>query len=126
MIMSISRATQTVWSTLPPFMMSPLDLSQGTRDVEIARQWVPVSGIIADLARPHDGLSRRAHLHISFGPLTETPRASWGARFWEENAPAGAPPIEWLLNSHSPVASVQDALQLLKQTPDLITGFGCH
>lgn len=124
--MSISRSTQSVWNALPSFIMSSLDLSQEARDAAIARQWVPISGIVADLASAHGGLSRRAHLHISFGPLTETPQASWAARFWEEDAPAGATPIEWLFNSHAPVASVQDALQLLKQTPDLISGFGCH
>jgi len=122
---SASRSIQTIPNTFPPPRIFSLSSGQGARNVEIARQWIALSGIVADLATPHGDFPRRAHLHISFGSLTEKP-ASWGARFWEEDAPVGAPPIEWVLFSPIPVESVQDALQLLNQTHNLVTSFGCH
>lgn len=46
--------------------------------------------------------------------LSRTGRAlrCWAVRVWEENAPAGVEPVEWMLLTSMPVNSVEDALQM--------------
>lgn len=85
-----------------------------------ARQWPAIACTVASLATSNGHASRRTYLHISFGPLA-VEIALWGARFWEEGVPAETKPVDWLLVSPSPLASVEDALGLLRPRADLVT-----
>lgn len=92
---------------------------QTSKTPERARCWFPCGRIVADLAPTETTPSRLAHLNISFG-LLKRDSAPWAARFWEQDAPAGIQPVEWLLDSRSCLSSLEDALQLLHDTPGLV------
>lgn len=89
------------------------------------RQWVACAGIVATLTPKNGTCDRRAHLLISFG-LQAYSTSLWGARFWEDDAPKNTRPVDWLLDSEQPVSCVEDALQLLRNRPDLVMEFGCR
>lgn len=103
------------------FLVNSRDVNKRTT---AARQWVASAGIVATLTPKNGTCARRAHLLISFG-LQAHSTPLWGAQFWEEDAPKNTKPVEWLLDSEQPVSCVEDALQLLRNRPDLIMGFGC-
>lgn len=105
---------------LPPFSLRRP--GQSPKNVELARRWLSLGSIIADLA-PKDGApSRLALLNISFGFLAQA-ATPWAARFWEQDAPPGVQPVEWILGSRYSVSSIEDALQLLHETQGLVTTY---
>ena len=83
---------------------------------------VPRGVIVADLASTTGASRRRAHLNISFGRYAGR-RTPWAVRFWEADPPPGVQPIDWLLDSHTSVTCLEDALDLLDHTQGLITSY---
>ena len=103
---------------LPPFSLRRT--GQGSKNLELARQWLTRGSIVADLAPKNGTPSRLAHLNISFGFLAQA-AMPWTVRFWEQDAPPGVQPVEWILGSRYSVSSIEDALQLLHETRGLVT-----
>lgn len=89
-----------------------------------ARQWDAVAGTVVTLQPNNAAVARRARLHISYGQLSQA-GCPWCARCWEEEIVDGIAPVEWLLTSEQPIASVQDALGILMATPETVSGMGC-
>jgi hypothetical protein len=88
---------------------------------EPARHWSPLGNVIADLA-PNGSAPRLAYLSVSFGHLPQR-QAPWAARFWEDDPPPGAKPVEWLLGSTGAVTCMEQALELLDGTRGLVTSY---
>lgn len=84
-----------------------------------ARRWAPIGCILAELAPTAGQTPRLATLHVSIGLLPHLP-SPWAARFWEPDAPPGARRVEWLLTSRRCLTCLEDALELLDHTPELV------
>ena len=116
-------------SSLAPVSTQPVALTlrmSATQAAPVtARQWRACAGVVADLASRNGVPARRARVYISFEPLMAA-GPSWGARFWEEDAPESAEPVDWFLPSQQPVCCVADALLLLHNRPDLVMRLDCR
>lgn len=122
MIALANRPTRNAFRTVhqrPPVAQRN-DRPQSATD--LARRWTAIGGIVADLAPGNGTPPRLARLNISIGLLPQAP-APWAARFWEQDAPPGVRPVEWLLGSRSCVTCLEDALELLDSTEGLVTTY---
>ena len=89
---------------------------------QVARNWLALGNVIADVPESSRDASRLAHLNVSFGLLAH-PQSPWAARFWEADPPPGAQAIEWLFGSKASVSCLEDALALLDKTRGLVTTY---
>lgn len=119
---AFTSGTAVVSPSLPrvPSTKSSAKPGPSHRHVEIARRWLALASIVADLASPRGTPSRLVHLNVSYGFLAQA-TAPWGARFWEECPPPGVQPVEWLFGSQTAISCLEDALELLDETHGLVT-----
>lgn len=87
--------------------------------------WPVCVDVVVNLSPRNGASARPAHLYVSFGALV-CRRTLWVARCWEEDAPAKAARVDWLLPSRHPLRCAEDALRLLRDRPDLVTGLDCR
>lgn len=85
--------------------------------------WPSCAEIVVDLSPCNGAPARRANLQVSIGIL-KYGKTLWAARFWEQDAPWGVKPVDWLLFSQWRLSCVKDTLDLLHRRPDLVTGLG--
>jgi hypothetical protein len=85
-----------------------------------ARAWPSQASRPFEVPARHGGLGRSTQLQLSFGPMTllpprHEPRASkepltvWVIRVWEEQAPEGEEPLEWVLLTSVPTTTLEHA-----------------
>ena len=122
--MNATTEYEKALDTFPSPANRPANFEPDKEIATAAHRWVARAGIVARLANPTGTAQRQTRLHISFGAL-EQGTNPWGARFWEEDAPADVQPIEWVLSSQDRIACVDDALHLLNTADGLVSSFGC-
>ena len=85
-----------------------------------ARSWPSQASRVLELPARHGHQKRSAQLQLAFGQLTllpprNEPRASkepltvWVIRVWEEEAPEGEEPLEWVLLTSVPTTTLEQA-----------------
>jgi len=85
-----------------------------------ARAFPSQASHVLELPARHGHQKRRAQLQLAFGQLTllpprQEPRASkepltvWVIRVWEEQAPEGEEPLEWVLLTSVPTTTLEEA-----------------
>jgi Transposase DNA-binding/Transposase DDE domain len=85
-----------------------------------ARSWPSQASRVLELPARHGHQKRDAQLQLSFGQMTllpprNEPRASkepltvWVIRVWEEQAPEGEEPLEWVLLTSVPTTTLEQA-----------------
>src|SRR6266480_4651156 len=85
-----------------------------------ARAFPSPASHVLELPARHGHQKRRAQLQLAFGQLTllpprQEPRASkepltvWVIRVWEEQAPEGEEPLEWILLTSVPTTTLEEA-----------------
>lgn len=85
-----------------------------------ARSWSAQASRVLELPPRHEHKGRSAHLHLSFGQMTLLPPRNdprtckepidvWVIRVWEEQAPEGEEPLEWLLLTSVPTTTLEQA-----------------
>src|SRR5437764_9321273 len=85
-----------------------------------ARSWPSQASRVLELPARHGHQKRDAQLQLSFGQMTllpprHEPRASkepltvWVIRVWEEQAPEGEEPLEWVLLTSVPTTTLEQA-----------------
>jgi hypothetical protein len=87
-----------------------------TYSLDRARSWPSQGSRVLELPARHGHPGRSAQLQLSFGQLTLLPpRASkepltvWVIRVWEEQAPEGEEPLEWLRLPSVPTTTLEQA-----------------
>lgn len=95
---------------------------QRQSSTDLARRWTAIGGIVAELVSNNGTAPRLALLNVSIGLLAQAP-TPWAARFWEQDAPPGVQPVEWLIGSRRCVTCLEDALELLESTEGLVTTY---
>ena len=87
-----------------------------------ARAWSSQASRPFAVPARHSHQARLAQLHLAFGPITllpprNEPRAGktsltiWVIRVWEEQAPAGEDPFQWILLTSVPTNTLEEAWQ---------------
>ena len=122
--MNATTEYEKALDTFPSPVNRPATVKPGKDLATATHKWMARAGIVARLADPTGTAQRQTRLHISFGALGQGTNP-WGARFWEEDAPDGVQPIEWVLGSQDCIACVDDALHLLNSADGLVSSFGC-
>jgi hypothetical protein len=85
-----------------------------------ARSWPSQASRVLELPARHGHQKRSAQLQLAFGQMTllpprHEPRASkepltvWVIRVWEEQAPEGEEPLEWVLLTSVPTTTLEEA-----------------
>src|SRR6266849_9116585 len=85
-----------------------------------ARSWPSQASRVLELPARHGHQKRSAQLQLAFGQMTllpprNEPRASkepltvWVIRVWEEQAPEGEEPLEWVLLTSVPTTTLEQA-----------------
>lgn len=85
-----------------------------------ARSWPSQASRPFEVPARHGRKGRSTHLQLACGPMTllpprQEPRAGkaplrvWGIRVWEELAPEGEEPLEWLLLTWVPTTTLEHA-----------------
>lgn len=85
-----------------------------------ARSWVSQASRPFELAARHGHQKRSTQLQVAFGQMTllpprHDPKASkeplpvWVVRVWEEQAPEGEEPLEWILLTSVPTTTLESA-----------------
>jgi hypothetical protein len=85
-----------------------------------ARSWPSQTSRPFELPARHGRAGRATHLQLAWGPMTllpprQEPRAGqepltvWGIRVWEEQAPEGEEPVEWVLLTSVPTTTLEQA-----------------
>jgi hypothetical protein len=94
--------------------------SQGQREVHVGDA-LPKRGKKSRPARK----GRKTQVEVAYAPMTIAPPGKklgeyervplklWAVRVWETTAPAGEKPLEWVLLSNRPIASLKDAFELI-------------
>jgi hypothetical protein len=91
-----------------------------TYELPQARSWPSQANRVLELPARHGHQKRSAQLQLAFGQMTilpprHEPRASkepltvWVIRVWEEQAPEGEEPLEWLLLTSVPTTTLEHA-----------------
>ncbi len=85
-----------------------------------ARSWPSQESHPLELPARHGHQARSTQIQLSFGPMTLLPPRNeprvgkdaipvWVIRVWEEQAPQGEEPLEWLLLTSVPTTTLEDA-----------------
>ncbi len=89
--------------------------------LEHVRSWPSQDCRPFEIPEGHGRKKRMTDLHIAFGPMTvqppryeprsrdQAPLTLWGIRLWEEQAPEGEEPVEWILLTSVPTTSIEQA-----------------
>ena len=91
-----------------------------TSSLTQARAFASPASRVLELPARHGHQKRRAQLQLAFGQLTllpprQEPRAGkepltgWVLRVWEEQAPEGEEPLEWVLLTSVPTTTLEEA-----------------
>src|SRR5256714_4060876 len=91
-----------------------------TSSLTQARAFPSQASRVLELPARHDHQKRSAQLQLAFGQMTllpprHEPRASkepltvWVIRVWEEEAPEGEEPLEWVLLTSVPTTTIEEA-----------------
>ncbi len=85
-----------------------------------ARAWPSLASRPLEVPARHGHQARSTHVQLSFGQMTllpprndrrqsKDPLTIWVIRVWEEQAPEGEEPLEWLLLTSVPTSTLEDA-----------------
>src|SRR5713101_2473846 len=88
--------------------------------LDLARSWPSQASRPFEVPARHGHPGRSTHLQLAFGQMTllpprNEPRASkdpvtvWVIRVWEEQAPEGEEPLEWILLTSVPTTTLEEA-----------------
>lgn len=88
--------------------------------IEQIRAWQATSSRPFQVPATHGRTARMTAVQLAFGPVTilpprlekrygTDPLGLWAIRVWEEQAPAGEEPLEWLLLTSVPTTTLEDA-----------------
>lgn len=114
------RPAKTMLNVMLASLRSLPTRDPGEGGAALTRKWPAQADIVAHLVATETDEPRATRLRVSYGSLGHA-MGVWAARFWEDNAPEGKAPVEWVLISRRALTSIRDAMQLLSATHGLVS-----